>query len=48
MKRMKKQKKRKTKSNSESWGRIYSFQNFVSVPKRLILEYSDWIKKAGE
>ena len=49
MKRMKKQRKeKKTKSKSKLWGRVYSFENFISVPKRLILEYSDWIKKASE
>ena len=47
----KKTKKRKnsTRNNPFNLGKLTSFENFVSIPKRLILEYLDWNKlKASE
>lgn len=48
-KRKKSNTKRATRNNPFDLGRLTSFENFVSIPKRLILEYTDWNKsKASE
>jgi hypothetical protein len=38
----KKKRKRPTRNNPFNLGNLTSFENFVSIPKRLILEYLDW------
>lgn len=41
-------KKKGTRNNPFYLGRLTSFENFVRIPKRLILEYSEWNQKASE
>jgi hypothetical protein len=44
-----KKRKSPTRNNPFNLGKLTSFENFVSIPKRLILEYLDWNKlKASE
>ena len=37
-----KKRKSPTRNNPFNLGNLTSFENFVSIPKRLILEYLDW------